>query len=549
MSARLRRLVGSVFGSVFGSVIGKVIGGSAGRVVASVVVVVVGFGLLLASVFVGAPQPQLQADSPLSAPPDLPAATPTTNNPRRAEVPRVLFGEVLAANDAPITGVRVEVLSSTDQSTIVDVRTGADGQFTLDALPPTLRGLRFSAAGFLPVTVDGALLPPEGEAFWSQHLARGTAGMRIVVFATEDGHAVAGADVVVLRRRGPPPDPRFQLTRLGRTDADGVAVVESQVADNGAIVVVDASRGAHELDLGERAQLEIRVGLPLPALVQGRIVDDRDRPVRAATYRVVRPPALDAAGAALAMLVRSEGTQRLAANDDGLFDLQVAAGSILVQASAKGLRPGDSGEVEVAAGLVTHVVVTLERSPSVGGRVIDSDTGAGIAACTVTPDGGNEGAGTAQTDDDGAFVLDSLIDGPSSVSVVCAGYRRLTLGGLDGARSRQRELFIKMAKGAGEVVVGIGVVLTPVANGIGVRMGTVQAHTPAAGAGLLAGEIIEAVDDVELSSTGAGLTTAMALIRGQPESRVRLRVRAANHSTRVVDLERGLVEVKKGKGR
>ena len=119
----------------------------------------------------------------------------------------------------------------------------------------------------------------------------------------------------------------------------------------------------------------------------------------------------------------------------------------------------------------------------------------------------------------------------------------LILGGLDGARRRQDALRIEMHKGDGSIVVGIGVALRRRARG-GVGIESVRPDTPAARAGLLANEVIEAVDDVELSSRGKGVETAMALIRGQPDTSLRLRVRGTDGAVRTVNLDRGLIDVR-----
>ncbi|MDP2340480.1 MAG: carboxypeptidase regulatory-like domain-containing protein [Deltaproteobacteria bacterium] len=456
---------------------------------------------------------------------------------------RVLFGEVLTKEENPVAGARIEALAGSDNVVVVDVRTGADGQFTLDGLPVGLNAVRFSAPGFVEVTVDVATLPAASEAFWSQHLASSGAGVRVVVVAAEDGHALAG--VTLKGVNGGAPRRRSGRDQdLGVTDAGGVVVlVPAEVPDGHVVVVVDPLRGAYELTERERSsEAEVRIALPAPATVRGRVLDKDAQGVREATFSISRPRVRNASAAELALIDAQARNERRAADDDGRFEVQLAAGTIVVQASGAGMRPGDSGEISLVSGVTTDVVVELTPSPRVLGRVVDADSGDGIALCTVTPDGREEGARPATTDVDGAFVLDSLVERPSSLQVECPSYRQLTLGGLDGARHRPEALRIEMSKGAGNVVAGVGVSLRRI--GRGVRITMVQPDTPAERAGLHVDDIIEAVDETPVNSRStSNLETAMALIRGQPGTWVRLQIRSGDGTTRTVEVERALINV------
>ena len=457
---------------------------------------------------------------------------PRSSKAKRSAPPsgRVLFGEVVAGDGSsdtrPVVGARVEALVG-----------DSNDVFTLDDLPASLRAVRFSAPGFSPVTVDVAALPDSPEAFWSQTLQPGGEGVRVVVVDAA-GQPLADTQSVVVSRRGPPGRPRFRASNLVRTDVAGVAAL-TPAADL-AYVVVDGRRGAHELTDAERASKEARVTLPAPAVLRGRVVDDRGRAVVDATFALTLPTAAQTA-AEFALAQQWELAGHSAADAAGAFVVDVAAGNVVVAASGKGVRPGRSAELRLKSGAQTAVDIVLQGSPRVGGVVVDVDSGAGIAACTITPDGREQGARAATSNDDGAFVLDSLIDRPSSLHVACAGYQALTLGGLDGGRSRHAPLRITMSKGEGKLVAGIGISLR---RGVrGVRVSDVQPETPAARAGLVAEDVIEAVDDVEVGSRGAGLETAMALIRGQPGARVRLRVRGSDAKVRDVEIERALIVI------
>ena len=503
-------------------------------VVVGSAVVVMGLAALFAA---GAfDEPVAPATPLVASEPPTPTTTPTKTKTRDFSASRVLFGEVLGDNDAPVAGALVEGLVGDEGHAVREARTGVDGQFTLDDLPPMMRAVRFSAPGFAAVTVDVGALPTTDEAFWSQRLQATGVGVRVVVVAAEDQRPLAGVAVVGMRRVGSKQRPRFRKTELGRTDASGVVVVRAPA--NQTVVVVDPTRGALELERLDAGKQ--RVTLPAPAVVRGRVIDDQARPVKEATFTIARVGGLSTAlGSAL--LQMHNGNERRPADDDGRFVFQTAAGTVSAQASGAGMRPGDAGEFTLVSGAATEIVVELAASPSVNGTVVDAETGDGIAACTVTPDGRADGARPAKTGVDGAFVLDSLVDRPSSVNVDCPGYARLAMGGLDGGRSRQAPLRIEMRKGKGDVVIGIGISLKRSRSAI--RISRVQPGTPAARAGLRANEVIEAVDDVDVTARGAGLETAMALIRGQADTWVSLRVRGTNGRTREVELERQAIAV------
>jgi hypothetical protein len=153
--------------------------------------------------------------------------------------------------------------------------------------------------------------------------------------------------------------------------------------------------------------------------------------------------------------------------------------------------------------------------------------------------------GGATTGDDGRYVIETLPVEKVSVNVRAEGYLPLTLGGIEGGRSRDETLDAKLTPataGVSTEVVGIGVSVGRHKDGVLVRgvFDTGPAH------GVLDdGDVILEADGVSLA--GRPLREGMAAIRGEPGTSVRLTVRKSDggHEERIT-LERARVAVPEG---
>jgi hypothetical protein len=270
--------------------------------------------------------------------------------------------------------------------------------------------------------------------------------------------------------------------------------------------------------------------------VEGVVVDERGRPVP--TYRLL---ARASGGSDVQNGRRAAVTQ--IDDERGAFSREEMGPTALVVIAA-GFRPSDELLVDVRPGHVHKMSIVLERSNALRGRVTDARTGAPLAGTRVALDR-VRGVEAAVTGDDGRYVIPSLPGEKVSVLVRAEGYHELVLGGIEGGRSRDEVLDIKLTPvgtGASATeVVGIGVGVR--ADVAGVLVHAVFAHGPAAGV-LQPGDLIIEVDGVSLA--GKALREGMSAIRGASGTTIRLLVKNEGGATRSVVLERARVAVPAG---
>ncbi len=464
-----------------------------------------------------------------------PAATPqaVTTSPSTAKKAsnnnaaneRVLFGEVTTPSGAPLGGARITVVVRGISKNVV---AGADGGFTVDPLPDDLDRLEFAATGYVSVVVAADQLPRQAEAFWAQQLALDESIPGVLVFAGTPPKLLAGATLVrvddVDGRR-----PRFNAAavsddngRLPRPEPDGHRYFVAHAA-HGAVALPDS--GA-------------QITLPASATIDGHVVDDSRRPLTTAVI-AVRAGAIYDPFVAGAMRIVARRREEVVVDADGHFELHVPAINIVVDATAAGHRPQHHLEVSPRAGVIMPLEIRLQRSPAIAGVVVDSE-GAPVVGALVGVDSGGM-AGRVRTDDDGHFFLDQLEARPSSLTVEAEGFRTITVGGIDGASSRLDDLHIELVAGTGQAVVGIGVTVGAVeGGGPGILVRTVEAGTPAERAGVVAGEVIVAVDGVNLDDD---LNASMGRVRGAPGTSVMLQLQDPRGRRRFLTVERDSIAV------
>jgi hypothetical protein len=176
----------------------------------------------------------------------------------------------------------------------------------------------------------------------------------------------------------------------------------------------------------------------------------------------------------------------------------------------------------------------------VGGVVVDAVSGAPVVGASVTSDVRGAARLQAQTDDDGRFTLGQWEARASSLTVAARGYRTITVGGVDGSRSRLEEVRIELVPGSGDTVVGIGVSIALDPRGLRVR--SLEAGSPAEGAGIVVGDVIVTVDG---GAVGTNMDAAVGSIRGTPGTSVELGVEAEDGSRRQLTVERAAITVRK----
>jgi hypothetical protein len=466
-------------------------------------------------------------DAPASSTPPPVGADATDATPARpAETARarVLLGEITDADGAPIAGAGVGVIVAGREAR--RVVSDAEGRFSLDDLPGAVEALTFSADGYVDARVDGASLPAQAEAFWSQALQ--PAADRRVILVKSGDDVVAGAR---LFRADPLPARAAEAVAL--SDARGRAFVGADVAG----VPLIAAHPAHGAAFVARGVDGDVATLPAAARLQVVIVDERRTPVAGARVlvRAMPPPGTDPL--AVALRLAQARVDDIVTDEAGHADWLVADGDVVVEVAAAGYRPVRREE-RARRERPGVVEVRLATSPVVVGVVVDAGSGEPVVGAVVRGDTGGRLGAEAITDDDGRFELTGFDARPSSLTVRKRGFRTLTVGSVDGAASRLDPLRLELSRGAGDQVVGVGVSVGLQEGRVTIR--GVEPGSPAEAAGLVVGDVVVAVDGVTL---GDDLADVTGRIRGQPGTSVRLGVVGESGARRDVDIERAVIAV------
>lgn len=323
------------------------------------------------------------------------------------------------------------------------------------------------------------------------------------------------------------------------TDGDGVFTLDGFRSD--LVTLSFTARGYARADVAGDALPQVSEAFWSQKLTRsserllgigGTVVDDRGAPVTA--FRLVIVPR-DGDGDARRRKTRIEHVD----DEGGAFERADVDEPVTLQVIAPKLRPAT---VDAAPG--DRVRIALVRSNALRGRITDAVTGAPVVNAAVSLDGMRTMTG-ATSGEDGRYVIETLPVEKVSVNVRADGYLPLTLGGIEGGRSRDETLDAKLTPavaGVSTEVVGIGVSVGRHKDGVLVR--GVFDTGPARGV-LDDGDVIIEVDGVSLA--GRPLREGMAAIRGEPGTSVRLTVRKADgaHLERVT-LERARIAVPEG---
>jgi hypothetical protein len=458
------------------------------------------------------------ARAPLPTPSAPPEPAPTSSS-EPAVRGRVLFGEVTSSGGAPIANANVTVVTSSDRR---DVKSDATGAFTIDPLPAHVERLEFAALGYLTVVVEAQQLPATAEAFWAQTLQLDTSQPGVVVLSGP-GQLLADATLFEVSER----NGRDRVAPVAVSGEDG----RLPPVGAGRYIVAHATHGAVELDRGAT-----EVTLPPSATLVGHVVDDRRRAVTDVSL-LVRPliDGIDPLSQAMHQVARRR--EPIVVDEHGAFSIEIAAGGVVVDASAPGFRPFLDDNVVARPGAPTSLSIVLEKSPTLAGVVVERSNGTPVAGALVSVDGVRSPL-PIRTDERGHFVVPAVAARASSVTVAAEGFQTVTLGGVDGSNSRLDDLRVELVRGAGQAVVGIGITVGEAPLGALVR--TVEAGTPAERAGVRVGETIVAVDGVNLDDN---LSASMARVRGAPGTQVNITLEDAEGHRRFLTVERDHITV------
>jgi membrane-associated protease RseP (regulator of RpoE activity) len=251
--------------------------------------------------------------------------------------------------------------------------------------------------------------------------------------------------------------------------------------------------------------LKLDAGLPLAGIVRNA----DDEPVGAYTLLVTKRQGL----------VREVVTTRSVIDPRGRFDIRVPKGSYELIASATGWSPGTPLPVDAGT---TDVKIKLSAGATLLGVVVDATTGKPMEYARVTREGASGGA-TAMaanagvvTRADGTFELAGIPAGPFTISIGAGEHHPKLAGGLvaqDGQTIGPMKFELAKLKEGEEPridLVGIGVKLA--AEGEALKVEMVAPESGAAAAGIVAGDLLVAVDGVPV--TQLGIDGSVARIRG-----------------------------------
>jgi hypothetical protein len=217
------------------------------------------------------------------------------------------------------------------------------------------------------------------------------------------------------------------------------------------------------------------------------------------------------------------GARRAFEDASGSFQWEkLAPGSYILTASAPGRALTRSDPVAVSPGVATRGVrIVLPRGGTVTGHVVDESHRA-LSGVDVRFDAVSsvlESVASGSTDESGQFRLEGAPAGPFTLRVHKDGFRVRFVSGLrvrDGDSLTQDVLLTGASGGASFELGGIGGGLDQSPDGI--AFGAVFPDTPAARAGLVAGDRIVSIDGAGIG--GLSLADVLQLLRGQPGTNV-----------------------------
>jgi hypothetical protein len=315
---------------------------------------------------------------------------------------------------------------------------------------------------------------------------------------------------------------RFVLAALD----DGSYDVRATTRSEGTAIVHGVRAGASDV--------ELRLGSPR-ALLHGIVRDAAGKPVTA--FTVVAWPRIGVFG--------SGPDERATVIDpEGRYALPLAPGTYRVSAAARGFARAPDQTIDVGDS-GAEADFTLARGSRIFGRVVERGSGTALAGANVAFEGHalDDGIGLATdatTDADGAFSLDGLPAGRTSLNVQAQGHNGRILGALEVPREGALgPLTIDLATTPpGEdpttELVGISAMLG--ARPEGMLILSVTPGGGAADAGLVPGDIVLTIDGQSVEPLG--FVGSIQMIRGPEDSFVTLTVKRKDGSVQTIVVRR-----------
>lgn len=449
-------------------------------------------------------------------------------------------GKVVDASGAPVAGAKVRLLGTpsgeqTIEKLATEWTTAKDGTFVFHAADEAVfeashGGKRGWAQLDGDVAITKLLVIKIGDA---------AARDAKITGKVTDLDGVPLADVLV--RAQPdygPPTPSKELksvntapraTSFATTGPDGAFVLEGLDRELYTLAAESPDHATLAKEGVAGGTKNITLVMDPGFVLGGQVVTTAGEPVPAYTLLVMRRLGV----------VRELVTARSIVDPDGTFRVRVTSGEYELVASASGLAP--SAPTVVGAGDKDAKIVVSEGA-TLTGKVIDAVSGAPLAYARIMREAAGGGAsaqpanaGTV-TREDGTFELTGIPPGPLSISIGAGDYHPKIEAGMtaiDGATLGPLIIPLTMLA-AGEKptleLVGIGVKLRAEHEAVVVEF--VMPESGAAGAGIVAGDRIVAVDGVGLDAIG--LDGAVAKIRGVAGTKVAVTVRRGDQNIQLL---------------
>jgi len=293
----------------------------------------------------------------------------------------IITGTVTDTNGDPIADADVD--AHTDDYSVSDrTRTNGTGQYTVEVTNGTYT-LDVDADGYAPTTVEDVNATTGNTT--TQNATLETAAIVTGMVTDTDGNPVPDADVHVHTDN-------YSVTDWTRTDQNGRYVAE--VANGTYAVEVDADGYAPATIDGVEASsgtsTSRNVTLQAAAVISGTVRDESGNPVPGATIDV-----------------HDEGYttfERVSANDDGSYRVELSNGTYTVEVDADGYAPATIDGVEASSGENTPLEVELGAPAVITGTITDAD-GNGVAGATVSASNG-ERSYFNRTSSDGSYEIE-----------------------------------------------------------------------------------------------------------------------------------------------
>lgn len=309
---------------------------------------------------------------------------------------------------------------------------------------------------------------------------------------------------------------------------DAVYHLRAIARDQGSALRTGVRAGARDV--------ELRLGAAA-AGIRGQVRDASGKPITAFTV---------VAWAMRGALGRELPERATAIDADGRYQLPLPPGRYAVAAAARDHARSDERTIEIGDELVA-VDFVLRGGSQIVGRVVERDGSGPIAGARLFLEGGVLDDGiTLSTDtvsgSDGSFTLAGLAAGRHSINAGADGHDSRIVSGLQvPAEGTLGPITIDLARAAPGAppkleLVGIGVSIGPDERGMHLVIKNAIAGGGAADAGLVAGDVILAVDGTSVEALG--FPTAVQNIRGAEGSTVTLTVQRKDGAIQVIPVVR-----------